>query len=153
MQDRKEELLRLIESMGVFSYSDKYQRISHTDWHLSSRFERPYFNIVKNAVLEVINKGSPITNEELYINNIWFQQYEANDFQDWHVHGDSLYSSVYYVELPPNTKTSFREQDKEIQLDVEEGDYVVFPSCLRHTSKENKSGMRKTIISMNLNVY
>jgi hypothetical protein len=151
MQDMKEEILRLIESMGVFSYSDKNQQISHTDWHLSDRFARPYFNIVRDSVLEVINKGSPIEAEELYINNMWFQQYNENDFHTWHVHADCLYSSVYYVELPPNTQTSFMIQGKEVQLDVEEGDYVVFPSCLKHTSKENKTDRRKTVISLNLN--
>jgi uncharacterized protein YjlB len=151
MQDMKEEILNLIVSMGEFSFKDANQSLSNTDWHLNKDFPRVYSNIVSSAVLEVINKDNPITSEELYITNMWFQQYEANDFHGWHTHGDCMYSSAYYVELPAKTQTTFMIDGKEIQIDVEEGDYVVFPSCLKHSSTENKSGSRKTVLSLNLN--
>jgi len=151
MQDMREEILTLIESMGEFPYRNASQSLSHTDWHLGKDYYRPYLDVVAKIILETVNKNNPIMKDELSILNMWFQQYEDNDFHGWHTHGECMYSSAYYVELPAKTQTSFLIEGKEIQLDVEEGDYVVFPSCLKHSSKENKTGLRKTIISVNLN--
>jgi ectoine hydroxylase-related dioxygenase (phytanoyl-CoA dioxygenase family) len=46
----------------------------------------------------------------------------------------------------------FEYMGEEFQIDVKEGDYVVFPSMLKHCSKPNETQERKTIIALNINV-
>jgi len=99
----------------------------------------------------LINKGNGIAYKSLYIQNFWHQQYEQGDYHGWHTHGDAIYSSVYYAELPEGSATTFRINGEERQFDVQEGDYIVFPSFIEHCSKPNNTGTRKTIVSLNLN--
>lgn len=150
-EEAKDEIIKAIDSMERTSYVDDNQSLSNTDWTLPKSYFRPYIQTSASLILKSINEDNPITEEELYINNMWFQQYEENDFHTWHTHGECMYSSVYYVELPESTATTFRIGDEEVQLEVEEGDYVVFPSLLSHCSKPNTTGKRKTIISANIN--
>jgi ectoine hydroxylase-related dioxygenase (phytanoyl-CoA dioxygenase family) len=49
-------------------------------------------------------------------------------------------------------KTSFKLFDKsEIEIEMNEGEILIFPSYLEHISKSNKSDKIKTIISFNIN--
>ena len=152
MADLKEEILSAIDTMDKLEFRDNNQSISNTDWNLDGNIVRPYGKTVVNAVLEKVNTDNPIVPYPMVVNNFWFQQYEHNDWHGWHTHGDSVYSSVYYVELPERTQTTFIVNGESIQLDVEEGDFVVFPSFINHCSKPNKTNKRKTIISLNLNL-
>ena len=90
--------------------------------------------------------------EELNIFNYWFQQYKKKDFHTWHIHGGCNFSCVYYVDIDDNcSKTTFRLLDgSEFDVAVKEGDVLVFPSYMPHTSKPNKSNKTKTIISFNM---
>lgn len=151
LKDMKDTILSLIESVEGLPFRDNCQSLSNTDWNLDNSHHRPYVDTVANAIIAEVNEGSPILPDELYIKNMWFQQYNADDFHDWHTHGDCMFSSVYYLELPDKTQTSFLIDGKEVQLDVEEGDFVVFPNCIPHCSKPNTTGERKTVIALNLN--
>ena len=154
MPDMKEEVLTAIESMGTHSLIDKGQQISNSDWHLNVNFVRPYYDMINSVIaekLDEVNKKIKNTTP-LVIANFWFQQYEQGDWHQWHFHGGCTFSSVYYVELPEKTSTTFEYMGNEFQVDVKEGDYIVFPSYLRHRSKPNNTGKRKTIIALNLNI-
>jgi uncharacterized protein YjlB len=153
MSDMKKDILKAISLMGTHSIFDDAQQISNSDWHLNSGLPRPYFDIVDNEIHKCLNE---IKKEEKYnktsITNFWFQQYNQGDYHGWHNHADCVYSSVYYVELPNQTSTTFESNGKEFKVDVEEGDYIVFPSIFRHCSKENKTSKTKTVISININM-
>jgi len=149
--DIKDDVVKAIDSMGTFSYVVNDQKISNTDWHLSEQYDRPYGQVLVPRILEEINKGNGIAYKSLYIQNFWHQQYEQGDYHGWHTHGDAIYSSVYYAELPEGSATTFRINGEERQFDVQEGDYIVFPSFIEHCSKPNNTGTRKTIVSLNLN--
>jgi predicted 2-oxoglutarate/Fe(II)-dependent dioxygenase YbiX len=90
---------------------------------------------------------------ELDITGGWFQQYYKSDTHNWHFHGNSNLSCVYYIELY-NSKDSTIfydiENNSQFQLDVKEGDVVIFPSHTIHKSPLLKSNNRKTIISLNI---
>lgn len=153
MPDIKESVLSAIYSMGTHSIVDEDQQISNTDWHLNANTIRPYFDIVDTHINKCIDE---ITADTLYkkasINNFWFQQYNKGDYHGWHNHAGSTYSSVYYVELPDNTSTTFESNGKEFNIDVKEGDFIVFPSVLRHCSKANKTDETKTVVAMNIDI-
>ena len=64
-------------------------------------------------------------------------------------------SLVYYIELDNKDKsTEFYDSVKKekFQLDVKEGDIVVFPSFIPHRSPKIVTDNRKTIISCNINL-
>jgi hypothetical protein len=155
----KEEILNNIKKMGKFSLIEEnlinIQKISNTDWHLNESFIRHYRDYLNNIfkdINEYIN-NLYASNTKLSVTNYWFQQYEKGDYHDWHIHNSSIFSCVYYVDIQENTpKTTFKLFDKsEIEIKMNEGEILIFPSFLEHISKLNKSDKTKTIISFNIN--
>jgi hypothetical protein len=148
----KKDILDNISRMDRFGLVTKGQSLTNTDWFTPTSVERPYIPIVvpviehHNKMLEQVIKG------KIDIDNIWFQQYDKGDYHSWHVHGKSVFSNVYYVDLNnQNPKTSFRILDQEVDVEVEEGSIVTFPSFIAHCSKINQSDNIKTVISFNSN--
>jgi hypothetical protein len=155
----KEEILNNIKKMGKFSLIQENlinkQKIYNTDWHLNDSFVRYYqdniINIFQDINIHINNLYS--CDAKLSIINYWFQQYEKNDYHQWHIHNSCIFSCVYYVDIQEDTpKTLFKLFDKsEIEIEMNEGEILIFPSYLEHISKLNKSDKTKTIISFNIN--
>ena len=141
------------ESLNI---KDNYytDSITKLDWSESENFDRewvkfflPYFS----KSIEEIFKYSPFSS--IKINDIWYQQYVLNDTHGWHIHG-SHYTGVYYLEFPKNSSRTelFFPFDNSIHnLNVKEGDMIIFPSHIVHRGPINKS-KRKTIISFNFDI-
>ena len=155
----KEEILNNIKKMGKFSLIQNdlnyNQKISNSDWHLGINFIRYYKDNLINVwedITKYINELYGI-DHKLSVTNYWFQQYEKNDLHSWHIHQGCLFSCVYYVDIQKDTpKTSFKLFDKsEIEIKMNEGEILIFPSFLQHCSKQNQSNKTKTIISFNIN--
>ena len=60
------------------------------------------------------------------IHNTWFQQYLKSDSHDWHTHGETHFSNIYFVELP--SKSLATEIFKHKKLKLKSGDLLTFPS-------------------------
>ena len=148
---KKEQILDAILSVGVCSVKQiKNYSLSHTDWHLSEKWGRPYWPLVEDEIKKHIEEISKICNGgNCLIDSFWVQQYKDEDYHDWHFHGNTMFSSIYYVELPTETQTTFRFLNQEFFIECKEGDIITFPSYLSHCSKPNKSGSRKTVIAFN----
>tara|TARA_X000001036_G_C20309610_1_gene655870 strand:- start:97 stop:660 length:564 start_codon:yes stop_codon:yes gene_type:complete len=89
------------------------------------------------------------------IMGVWFQQYYNNDFHGWHMHGNSSISMSYLLELDDrkySTEFIDIERNTTFQLDVEEGDVIIFPSYTIHRSPLIRGDSRKTTIAINLNL-
>jgi hypothetical protein len=138
---------------------NKHQRISNTDWHLSKDTPRPYEifcqNIFKKAEEEINSKYRAINSlmkEVVKTSSFWFQQYSSQDNHTYHIHRNSIFSCVYYVDFDEETpKTTFKLfNGEEFEIEAKEGEVLMFPSYLSHTSKENKSDKVKTVIAFNL---
>lgn len=155
-ENNKKALLEEIEKMGRFTFCNKKQNISNTNFHIkdgaiedTTVFDSIFVHIAL-AHLEQIRKRFEY--EEMFLENYWYQQYEKNDYHGWHNHNRCIFSSVYYVELPDGcSKTTFMIDGKEKQIDVKEGQILTFASYIRHCSKPNKSDKRKTVIAFNSN--
>ena len=146
----KSKLLDIIENYEpVKEYPDT---ISKTDFYDSGK--REYWNIL-NEGLEPLWKE--ISNKywvKEWYSKLWFQQYCNNDFHGWHLHSEASVSMSYLLELPdPRYSTEFvdNENNKRFQLNVCEGDVIIFPSYTIHRAPIIKSDIRKTTIAINLN--
>lgn len=149
----KDEILSAISSSGKYSVDKKEFKLQHTDWHLNREESRPYWSIIANNVfkhLEEVAAKFNVVNGNVV--NYWVQQYGKDDFHTWHTHGNCMFSSIYYVELPNKTETKFRVFKNEFCIPVKEGDILTFPSCIEHCSPKNKSESQKTVIAFNFNV-
>ena len=150
----KEHILNAIRSMGQHSVIEEpIHHIVNSDWHLNPNTKRAYANLVTpiiDPLCDEIKVAFNLPEIKLTCVNLWFQQYGNGDYHDWHVHPTCLYSGVYYVDLPDRaSKTSFRFIDEEFDIDVQEGDILIFPGSTVHRSKPNESDKIKTIISFN----
>jgi hypothetical protein len=148
----KQSILDSIATMGIHSKIElPIESISNTDWHLSPEVKRPYSNIIKpifrTALTEVERVLKPC--KPLVFSNFWFQQYNHGDSHDWHFHGGSLISAVYYLELNGESpKTTYRCMGQEFTIEANEGDILFAPGYFEHKSKKN-TGDRKTVVVCN----
>jgi hypothetical protein len=153
----KHNLLNSFDNMEKQTDRNKFESITYTDYFNKTPHEhRPYTFIFINALDDFFKnfKKYYCTNEFLII-NCWFQQYYKNDNHEWHIHSETNLSLVYYIELDNKDKsTEFYDSVKKekFQLDVKEGDIVVFPSFIPHRSPKIVTDNRKTIISCNINL-
>ena len=149
-------ILKTIKSMGSYSVINQDQCITNTDWHMGSEFKRPYFDhlkfLIENAGKQV-EQYFNYKDKNIKMRNYWYQQYFKGDYHTWHTHGSSSFSCIYYVDLnKDNPKTTFRINKNEFEIAINEGEVLVFPGFLEHTSKENISNDVKTIIAFNLDI-
>jgi|TARA_R100001460_G_scaffold58532_1_gene98356 hypothetical protein len=153
--EMKPTLLNLIDAEKGFKWSngdhdtDVKYNVSKTDWE-----QRPsnYVDFYLTHMKEYFEEYDFVNCSQGRVHNVWFHQYHKNDFHGWHVHGGCQFASVYYLELP-NKKfaTQFYDYNKHevINVDVEEGDLVIFPSFIPHQSPKVLDDGRKTVISAN----
>lgn len=132
-------------------YNDNIHKL---DWHKNKDFERPWVKqflpFLNTQILEMI---SSLGFENFNLTELWYQQYFKNGKHGWHVHGGN-YTGIYYLEMPKETpKTQIvnpSDMNDVIDLNVQEGDFIIFPSFVVHRAPQNKSHKRKTIISFNI---
>jgi hypothetical protein len=154
----KQQLLNLIDTADFESvkFENVETNISKTDWQISQEINRKWLQLILNPLVDHMKTVySHIGYDSLLIKDIWFQQYLNNSEHGWHVHS-SNFTNIYYLEMPEGTpKTQiinpFNQTDI-IELDVNEGDIVTFPSFIIHRAPKNISNFRKTIISFNADV-
>lgn len=149
----KPKILHNIQKTGEYSMRDSEQSISNTDWHLRPNFPRPYWDIFKDFADSHNNKIMELAGFKSWTTcNYWFQQYKKGDYHKWHIHGDSLFSNVYYVDLPNDEiKTEFILHGELLNINVKEGQILTFPSFMIHRSPENIYSDIKTVVAFNTN--
>jgi hypothetical protein len=129
--------------------------ISKADWHIANNFKRSWVEYfipyLKDPVLEIYNS---LGYDGYTLHELWFQQYNMNSGHGWHTHS-SNFTNVYYLDMPdtaPKTKiVNPYNQTDIIEVQVEEGDILVFPSFVIHKAPPNLNTLQKTIISYNTN--
>lgn len=153
----KDSLLSLIENSESENpvRPDAEVDITRADWHISSNFNREWVKYIYQPLSEeVLTIYKELGYDGLTLHEIWFQQYNQNSQHGWHTHSAN-FTNVYYLELPngsPKTQiVNPYNQTDIIEVDVKEGDILVFPSFVIHRAPINKNTQRKTIISFNTN--
>jgi hypothetical protein len=80
----------------------------------------------------------------------WFHQYTQGQEFGWHTHDRSI-AVIYFLELPdPIDATEFF---KLTDLNIVEGDVIIFPSYLPHRCPKIQTKRRKTIIADNIYLH
>ena len=131
-------------------YNDSIHRC---DWQNGGDFSRPWIEPFASALYEHLTLiGEQFHLRTTRIHRLWYQQYQTNDLHGWHVHGGCQFTGVYYLHQPEDApKTMIIDPlTQGVQtLDIKEGDILIFPSSVVHTSQRNKSDKIKTILSFN----
>ena len=145
----------------------------------SGSFPHEYANIYNDILYQWRDDmqfiGRPIIDE------IWMNAYEKAHFQEGHTHLPGFFSGIHYVCFDPehHNGTTFgnpqaklysyltnmngdfegttidmdvnRHLDEMNDVDVEEGDIIIFPSTLEHMVKKNMSDKLRITVSFNIN--
>jgi len=86
---------------------------------------------------------------------MWFQQYFKNDIHSWHTHKYTHFTCVYFVEMTDSSQKTLIKNfgsDNLLEYEAEEGDIIIFPGFLSHSSPLINTDNRKTIISFDLDI-
>lgn len=130
------------------------QHISRTDYFVSFELNRTYMWLVKNRLYPYLEQALRPIFPKIELASFWFQQYQTGDFHGTHDHrgGQTNYSSVYYLEMTPESSGTRLVTDwgQEINPKVSEGDILIIPSTVKHYSPINKSTQTKTVLAMNI---
>ena len=110
---------------------------------VSERF-KPYAQKYLNLFMSEFEYAKHIS-----IDHMWFQRYLNKDHHDWHIHPLCHFSLVYFLELPDN---SIGTKFNDYEVIVNEGDLLIFPAFIPHTSPINNTNTQKTVIAANSNI-
>lgn len=107
--------------------------------------------ITENAFGKELPEISPV---------MWCQRYVKNTYHEIHNHGNRGLSGIIYLDYDPqyHKATKFYSPFDDIftgyQNDyvptIEEGDMIIFPSVIKHTSQVQESEKERTILSFNI---
>lgn len=131
--------------------------IDSKDWSEITKF-------ISNFAYELITDYVKVDMDKFYFNNMWASVYPKNTYVPEHVHPNSWMSGVFYVKADENTgvikfkdpaylaKTmvSRLHEHSVLNLKVETGMMVIFPSWLPHETTRNMSDTHKVIVSFNM---
>lgn len=90
------------------------------------------------------------------IGNYWFNQYQpqSGSSHKFHIHGNTDFVMIYFVELQDKRVRTVLKHPKTGKIfapKVKEGDLLIFPGSIEHSSPPNLTDTRKTIVSFNVN--
>ena len=149
----KDLLLKQIEETSYKSINNSEESITKTDYHIKEtqrEWVKTFTSNTQNTLKDILNT---LQFQSANFPSVWFQQYTTNDFHAFHHHPMSNYSGIYYLELTDNTYTQILINNKIKDIQVSEGDIVVFPSQVQHRCPKIQSNTRRTIISFNFDTH
>ena len=144
----KQLLLDSIQSMPAYSID------GITKCVYNSGYTKHYWDILSPHITPIIhNILAKLDVVDGKLSSPWYQQYHTNDQHRWHRHPNCVYNVVYYLQLPHNSPPTLLRHPltrEHITPRIQEGDILLFPSCIQHCSPINQSTHRKTIIAFNV---
>jgi len=109
--------------------------------------------------------------ERTVVSEMWAIINKPSDFNVIHTHPNAYLSAAYYVKLPekagkfvaenplsvakhsfPTIKKDNEYNTKNVILDIQEGDLLLFPAYLPHKVNENKSDEDRIVVSFNVTI-
>jgi hypothetical protein len=92
-------------------------------------------------------------NYQVFVDIMWFHQMSKGDYDNWHNHFGCQWIGIYYIDLPVGEETELMDFDGNVsQVDVKEGELLVFPSGYLHRSPPKLLDETKTIVAFNFSV-
>lgn len=161
------------------SFKDHSTNKTPTGWNCNVRtefhgafpqhYKEAYTNILYEWKQEIGLSQRP------FIDEIWMNAYEESHFQEPHSHLPGFFSGIHYVCFDPEVHKGttfqnpmdqiysfmfdeeFLDKDKNEHLDenadieINEGDIILFPSHLKHFVAKNESKQLRMTVSFNIN--
>lgn len=123
-----------------------------SDWGSYRKNARKYWSIIEFDIQlhlqEVFCDILGYTN--FSTGNYWYQQYTRNGSHGWHTHLNTMWTCVYYLEMPqdaPKTECIDPFTKQIVKIEANEGDILTFPSIIIHRAPKVETECRKTILS------
>lgn len=150
------------------SYSEKENNFFTNDENIYEKF-------LSEEYTKCLNKFFDL-NYRISISEIWYNYYSNDDYQDWHNHVGSIFNPVHYscihflsFDSENHNPTVFLDPCDEIRnlsLDfygdghhtpnISEGDFIMFPSYLRHcvfpVKNNNNTNYPRITIAFNFRI-
>lgn len=119
----------------------------------------PKYNL-KTLEHFILNSTKELAEKPLKIKESWINYYKKNNYQDYHRHGASGISGVYYIKTNEqdgrlrlhSPYPIFESGDQYIFHTPKEGKLILFPSWLGHSVEMNKTDSTRISIAFNLSI-
>tara|TARA_R100001244_G_scaffold6730_1_gene8801 strand:- start:319 stop:855 length:537 start_codon:yes stop_codon:yes gene_type:complete len=151
------KILKYMEEMNAPVRQNSEELISASDWKVSKNTKRKYLDYFYKLIpphMDAICKKLKLT--EWNTTNGWFQKYGPGDYHSWHVHPESNWANVYYIQDGgPQTETQLYDPilNQTYAIPMEEGQVLTFPANIIHQSPLNRGVKTKIVISFNSNFW
>lgn len=147
----KNDVLDCINNQSSFKIKSDTTNI-RSDWGSYKNTSKKYWSILEKDInLYLKNIFCDILGySDFIVGNYWYQQYTKDGSHGWHTHLHTMWTSVYYLEMPddaPKTQCIDPLTKNVIDIDASEGDILTFPSLIIHRAPLVTSDCRKTILS------
>ena len=120
-----------------------------TDWDMRGK---PGFDKLEKIIMDMVNYLSKIYyNRPINprVENLWGMIYKKGDYAMVHDHWPSLWSGVYYIEVPNNSGDLFFPQLKQT-MTPKKNQMIVFEGKTRHGVRESLSDKERIAVSFNV---
>lgn len=165
LKPRTDKLESLFPRGGHGWQTEVYNSIDVYDLNKDKEFDG-----LTNKVTEVVNEfGKEFgIQDKLFSSLSWFNCYYEKDYQEFHIHPNSIFSAVYFLKAPngssnlvfQNPCTSFKmfiapqinynENSTDLwNIPANENRLVIFPSYIQHMVPAHKSKDKRTSIAFN----
>lgn len=154
--DTQEDTIKKIYSSESIEKLSDNENIIKSDYDVPGEKERDYEHIIPFLVQDISNTLLKEYNYKFTLSDVWFwyQIYKKNNYHGWHTHPSSSWSSVYFLKLEDHKQSTMffdEASNQSFQLNVKEGDILIFPSLVKHQSPKIITDSEKIVISLNIN--
>lgn len=167
------ELQRQIPNTKPDDWACNVYTTLHSDLDL---FATAPFSEVKELALREVSRYADLMHMHapahcLRILDAWVNVYGEGDSQEMHVHQNSVFSGIYYIQAPEGSSpVMFRSPDADTMIDppktaIDEinstdamfpaitGQMIIFRSHLRHSVPPNRTKSPRISLSFNIDLY
>ena len=139
--DINEKLFYIIQDLGSGStgVNPKEAHCTMTDWDLYTSQE--HVKTMVDWVQRIIDDQFNPPEHDFKTVETWAVTYKEGEDIDWHSHGISSYSFVYYVNVPEGSSPLLFQNPEGI-IDPKPGKVVIFESRLKHKVPPNNCNGR-----------
>jgi hypothetical protein len=148
---KKEINFKNIEKKGLHTFGTDRQNDGKS-------YIKPFSNIFQNELNLFLDK---ISKESLIITDMWTVRYKTLEYQSTHNHGSFGFSSILYLDFNPklHDTTCFISPFSDFYsdhlawyrpYDMQEGDFLFFPSCILHNFSPNFSFITRRCIGFDI---
>ena len=165
LQNKVEELEKIIPRGGKGWLTPVYNTFD--TFEISKDKE---FTPLIDKVLDMVSYfGKEMgVSDKIYISESWFNSYNKHDYQEYHIHPNSLYSAVYFLKAPKGSSslilqnpshsskmfvspnTVYNDNNTSMwNIPAEENKLVIFPSHINHMVPSHQIEEKRISIAFN----